>query len=247
MRGWLGITKSIRARLCSGSLALSLFGGLVPQSLSGQTVRPVVVEAVGHDSAKGRFELVNESLVPMNTIIEVKGFRIDLNGNVTFQQLDPSIHVRLSTTSLRIPAKQSRYVFYEAKADRLPAWFVINSTFVGARAKNGLSIEIGLPHSVYLLPKEPLDRGDVRVKQAKFLPSARRVAVDLENVGSRLGRVLEWQGQANGVKRVYAGFPLLPNSHRHLEVDWDAGEDPSRVMLRFQKFTVDEVLTRGAK
>ena len=114
------------ARLLSSLLFLSACVA------SAQTIRPVIVEYVGQ--AKGRFELLNDSLVPTNVIVEPKGFLIRATGQVIYQDLDPSLHVKLSATSLRIPPKQGRFVFYEAKADLLPAWFVINCTFVGPRA-----------------------------------------------------------------------------------------------------------------
>ena len=148
--------------------------------------------------------------------------------------------------SLRIPPKQSRFVFYEAKVDRLPAWFVVNCIFAGnVPSRSGLNIEIGLPHTVYLLQKESIERSDIRVVRASFLSGPRRLAVDIENTTPKLTRVMEWQAHGGRLKRMYGGFPMLPLAKRHLEVAWDGPEQPAKLMLRFQRFTVEEALAPG--
>jgi hypothetical protein len=221
--------------------ALSLFFVLFLSETSAQTIRPVIVEYLGQ--AKGRIELLNDSLVPSDVIVEPRGFRITTTGQVVFQELDPSLHVKLSATSLRIPPKQSRFIFYEAKADRLPAWFVVNCTFVGPHGQKKLNVEIGLPHTVYLIQKDSIEKSDVHILKSTFLSGPPRVSLELENVSSKLTRVTEWQLSSGKVKRTYAGFPLLPLGRRHVEIAWDGPEAPSKLLLRFKRFSVEEPLT----
>src|SRR5258708_35815352 len=102
--------------------------------LLAQTVRPVIVQYSG--SARGKFELVNNAFQPTNVVIEPRSFTINEDGDGVYGPLANNIHVKLSAMSLRIPPKQSRFVFYEAKADTLPAWFVLYSVFARGRPKS---------------------------------------------------------------------------------------------------------------
>ena len=235
------LADKVRALVCPAHVILPL--SLLCFEVSAQTIRPVIVEYAGQ--AKGRFELLNDSLVPSDVIVEPKGFRITTTGQVVYQDLDPSLHVKLSATSLRIPPKQGRIVFYEARADRLPAWFVVNCTVVGLRGRKHLNVEIGLPHTVYLLQKDSIERSDVHILNSSFLSGPPRVSLELENASLKMTRVTEWQVSNGRLKRTYAGFPLLPMGRRHLEIAWDGQEVPSKLLLRFKHFSVEEALTNA--
>ncbi|MBI4462860.1 MAG: hypothetical protein HY653_08150, partial [Acidobacteria bacterium] len=52
--------------------------------------------------------------------------------------------------SFRLPPQQTFYVFYEATADRLPAWFTIYCGFSGLPSYEGINVVVELPHTVYL-------------------------------------------------------------------------------------------------
>jgi hypothetical protein len=215
-------------------------GALMAES-AAQTVRPVIVQYNG--TAKGKFELVNNTLQSMNVVIEPKSFTITEEGDGVYGPLAKDIHLKLSAMSLRIPPKQSRFVFYEAKTEVLPAWFVIYSVFAGPARQSGVNIQVDLPHTVYLLQKEPLNREDISVQSLKYLPGQHRVAVTIANNSSRLGRVLEWRIGSKQTKDSNSGFPLLPNSRRRLEVAWDAPNPPDRLWVRFEHFTFSEELS----
>src|SRR5262245_9010890 len=120
----------------TGRIAALVFV-LCATPLHAQTIRPVIVEYV-KNKAQGRFELVNDGVTPLNVVLEPKSFDITEAGEPIYRPLDPRIHLRLSTMSVRIPAKQSRFVFYEASCDSLPAWFVIPCTFSGLPPQRGL-------------------------------------------------------------------------------------------------------------
>ena len=209
--------------------------------VSAQTVRPVIVEYT--DGARGKFELVNNSLQPANVVVEARSFTIKEDGNGVYGPLTSDIHLKLSAMSLRIPPQQSRFVFYEARADKLPVWFVIYSTFAGRPQQSGLNVQLSLPHTVYLLQKQALQKQDVSVESFKYLPSQQRVLVTIANNSSKLGRVLEWQVGSKRVKQSDAGFPLLPQSRRRLEMAWSSGEPPRGLSFRFEHFTLKEELS----
>jgi hypothetical protein len=103
---------------CYLTVAILLLWLWIPV-IQAQTVRPVIVEYRG--SGQNRFELVNNSDRPLSVTIEPKSFTIDEEGNPQFVPLDPSIHLKLSGMSFRIPPQQSRFVFYQVSADKLPA------------------------------------------------------------------------------------------------------------------------------
>ena len=65
-----------RSRL--GTLLLVL--GL-SRPLGAQTVRPAVVEFPGQ--ARGKFELVNETLFPITVVLEPRGFRVEPTGDLS--------------------------------------------------------------------------------------------------------------------------------------------------------------------
>jgi hypothetical protein len=117
-----------RPALVALTLVVLLVVLAAPLPATAQTVQPVIAEHHGKKT-QAKFELVNNGLVPLNVVIEPKSFDVSIDGEVTYRPLDSSVHLKLSAMSLRIPARQSRYVFYEASADSYPAWFVIPCTF----------------------------------------------------------------------------------------------------------------------
>src|SRR5208337_5614586 len=74
-------------------------------SVPAQTVRPVISEL--GNPAKGRVDYVNDSLTPLNVVLEAKSFTVSETGEISYRPLDPSIHLKLSTTSFRIQPQQT--------------------------------------------------------------------------------------------------------------------------------------------
>lgn len=201
---------------------------------AAQSVRPVIVEY--RESARSRFELVNDSLFPMNVTLDVRTFSISETGEAAFGPLDPSVHLRLSGMSFHIPPRQSRWVFYEATTDHAPAWFTIYATFARAVKGKGMDIQVELPHTVYLLQKEPLRQEDVAVSVQSFDPVGRHGVVLLENRGDRLGRVLDARVVQKGDDILLGGFPLLPESRRLVAFDWTGTAPPTAATFEFKGF-----------
>ena len=221
-------------------LATLAIGVRLPASLGAQTVRPAVVEY--SVQGRGKFDLVNETLFPMTVVLEARGFRVEENGNLIDEPFDSAnVDIKLSAMSFRIPPLGTYTVFYEAKAKKLPAWFMVLSAMTGARTNTGLNVRLELPHVVYLLQKEPLHKSAVAVRGFEFDSAGQRAIIDLENSSGSLGRVIGSEMSVAGKRGIpFGGFPLFPNSRRRVEVPWDAAESPDRMLLRFANFTVEE-------
>jgi hypothetical protein len=215
---------------------------------NAQTVRPLINEL--SDPAKGRVEYVNDSLFPLNVVLEPKSFTVSETGEINYRPLDPDIHLKLSTTSFRIQPQQTYYVFYEASAPKSPAWFVIYAAFSGFpfRTQQGMNVRLELPHTVYLLPKQSVEKSDIHVARAELNPAENKVVLELENTGENFGRVLQTMLLYSTKKQEAPGFPVFPHSKRILEVPLDQkaeGENvPVDVAFQFDKFKVEEKLQR---
>jgi hypothetical protein len=208
--------------------------------LGAQTVRPAVIEYSGQ--ARGKFELVNESLFPLTVVVEPRGFHVEPSGELIEEPLDTTrMQVKISAMSFRIPPRETYTVFYEATAKSFPAWFLVSSTLTGARTQTGLNVRIELPHVVYMLQPQPLRKADVAVRSFEFDSATKRVRVELENTGASLGRVLSSEVSVSGRKSIPGGaFPLFPHSRRTLEIPWNDELTPEKLVLRFANFTVEE-------
>ena len=237
----MGTSMKALSLLTGGFFALALSAGAI-----AQTVSPVISEL--GNPAKGRVEYVNDSLTPLNVVLEARSFTVSEKGEINYRPLDPDIHLKLSATSFRIQPKQTYYVFYEASAPPSPKWFVIYASFSGFafRTAQGMNVRLQLPHTVYLLPKQRTEKADVRVVRAELNEAENKVLLEVENTGDNFGRVLQTQ-LANGKKKEEApGFPVFPHSRRILEIPLDAktGRDtpPTEVSLQFENFKVEEKL-----
>jgi hypothetical protein len=223
-------------------LALVAWMTLLVAPVFSQTVRPVIAEL--GNPAKGRVEYYNDSLTPLNVVLEAKSFTVSEKGELSYRPLDSTIHLKLSTTSFRIPPQQSYYVFYEAHADAAPGWFVIYAAFSGFpfRTQQGMNIRLELPHTVYLLPKGKLGKSDVVVDQLEFKPAEKKLIVGVENTGNDFGRVEETLVMFGKKKQEAPGFPIFPHKRRVMEIALEEGQTPSSVVLQFQNFKVEEAL-----
>jgi hypothetical protein len=226
--------------LSTSRLAVATLLVVAALPLSAQTVRPAVVEYAVQ--GRGKFDLVNETLFPMTVVLEPRGFQVNERGELSDVPFDTTnIELKLSVMSFRIPPLASYTVHYEAKARRLPAWFMVLGAMTGARTNSGLNVRIELPHVVYLLQKDPLARSAVAIRGFAYDSSTRKAILDLENTSASLGRVVGSELSADGRHATpFGGFPLFPGSRRRVEVPWDGDAQPDRVLLRFNGFSVEE-------
>ena len=210
---------------------------------SSQTIRPLVSEY--RSKANGRVELVNGSDRPLNVVLEPRGFSVDEDGELRDTPLPQSIHLKLSDMSFRIPPQQNRFVFYEALADRTPAWFMLYANFTGYSPNEfrGVNVQLELPHIIYILPKERWKGADVRVITSAVQRDARKLVLVVENHGPDFGRIAEIEIRGGRQKVHVQGFPLLPGLRRRLEVDWDPNEQPDSVIVKAREFSFEQQLS----
>lgn len=206
-----------------------------------QTVDPVLVQYQG--KAEGKITLTNSTLAPLVVVVEPMSFSIDPDGRAQFRHLDSGIHLELSTMSVTLAPRQSAYVFYKVSADRLPAWFTIYSTFSAPKHGPGIDLRIMLPHTVYLYQKEHLNQAAVHIGEVVYHPASGKIVCDVENAGTDLGRIQQVDAAfTRGSKEETGGFPLLPGSPRHLEMDWKEKSVPDSLIFHFDHFTVKRAI-----
>jgi hypothetical protein len=236
-------------RAACGPLASALCVLVLGAAVCAQTVRPVINELVGNP-VKGRVEYVNDSLTPLNVVLEARSFTVSETGEINYRPLDPSIHLKLSSTSFRIQPQQTYYVFYEATSPQTPAWFVLYANFTGFtfRTAQGMNVRLQLPHTVYLLPKQSVDKSELHVIRAELDTTQNKATIEVENTGNNFGRILQTQLVYSNKKVEAPGFPVFPHSKRILEVPLEqkaAGENvPVEVSLQLEKFKMEEKLQR---
>jgi hypothetical protein len=213
-----------------------------------QTVRPLIDENVVKGpgkSASGKIEYYNDSLQPLTVTVEARSFTVSETGDVSYRPLDDVIHVKFSEMSFRIEPKQNYFVYYQAYADKLPSWFVVYATFGGFREKTeqGFRIQVQLPHTIYLLPKQDVQKGELVVKVAEYRPAEKKVMVRVENAGPSFGRVLEAEVSSPKDKSTQGGFPIFPFSQRQVEIPWEATSDPDKLQLHLTHFKLEQGVT----
>jgi hypothetical protein len=217
---------------------------LAAAQMIAQTVRPVIDENVVKGPGKkssGRIEYINDTLQTLNVTLDSRSFTVSDTGDAAFRPLDSHIHVKLSSTSFRIPPKQNYFVFYESWADTLPSWFTIYATFSGfnERTPEGLKLNILLPHTIYLLPKQGVRKDELLVKIAEYHPKDKKVIVRVENTGAAFGRVREAAVTSNKGKATSNGFPVFPHREREVEIPWESSDGPAKLVLRLDHFQLE--------
>lgn len=203
-----------------------------------QTISPVIVEY--KEKAQGKFEVHNDSVLPLNVVLEPRSFSVDEKGDPSFRALDAHIQVKLSAMSFRLPPRQTYTVFYEVTSSQKPSWLTIYAVVTGAITPEGIKLAIELPHTVYLLPKKSLDAASVHFVRASASADRRSIEAELENSGAEFARVLEVEVAGASGKKSYPGFPLFPGQKRILQLEWDRKEKPGHLILKFANFRVEE-------
>ncbi len=229
------------------SLTRSFLTGILVLKLAGCSPDRAAAHCGIYGTARGKIELVNNSFKSISVTLEPRSFQVTEDGDGVFGPLSPGIHLKLSAMSVRIPPQQSRFVFYEVHADTLPAWCVIYSVFAEHPPDSSLNLEISLPHTIYLLQKQSLQRQDVRVESFVYDPAAHHAVVMIVNHSVNLGRVVEWQMKGSHSQDSGPGFPLLPGNRRRLEMAWKGPTLRQTLLVRFQHFTLKEAIDGRAQ
>jgi hypothetical protein len=229
-----------------GAACLLVFVSMMPAL--GQTVRPLIDENVVKGpgkSASGKIEYYNDSLQTLNVTLEAKSFTVSDTGELSYRPLDDAIHVKFSEMSFRVQPKQNYFIYYQAYADKLPSWFVVYATFGGFKEKTeqGFRIQVQLPHTIYLLPKQDVEKDELVVKVAEYRPAEKKIIVRVENAGPSFGRVLEAEVGSAREKSTQGGFPVFPFSQRQVEIPWEAASEPTKLQLRLAHFKLEQGVT----
>lgn len=219
-------------------IAAALLLAFPGPSAHAQTISPVIVEYV--EKARGSFQIRNDTVYPLDVVLEPRSFSVDVEGEPTYRRLDPHMLVRLSRMSFRLGARQTYTVFYEASAQPLPAWFTIYATLTGPASPTGLKLALQLPHTVYLLTKKALERDAVVFLRADATGPKHQIEAEIENRSQEFSRVQQVEVTSRSGKKSYPGFPLFPQSRRILRLDWDQRGEPERIVLKFARFRVEQ-------
>ncbi len=206
---------------------------------SAQGVSPSVVQYTA--AAEGSFLVTNDGLTPLFVTIDTHSFAVDADSNAVFTPLSKDIHLELSQTSLRVPPRQQRTVYYKASADHYPAWFSVYANFSGLPKRNGLNVQLSLPHTVYLLARQPVSAHEVHFTGLET--NGAQIRGMLHNDGANVVRVHELDVVSHGRNRsAGGGFPLLPGGVRAFSLDLPKGEKADAVRAHLEKFTVEQAL-----
>ena len=202
-----------------------------------QTVSPIIAEYKGR--AEGRIALTNNTLLPLAVVLEPRSFSISPDGNGIYRPLDAEIQVKLSSTSVRIEPAQTYYVFYKAKARKLPAWFTIYSTFSAIQPATEIDVRILLPHTVYIYPQKPKSKVDTfDVTRAAYSMKAGTIICEIANNTDDLERVEEVRVVSGSHAITSPGFPLLPGTKRLIDVEWKESDPPRDVILHMNRSSI---------
>ena len=225
-----------RRSLQTALLAAALW--LCVDRAAAQTVSPAVVKFT--EAAEGSFDITNDGLVPLIATVEARSFTIDEEGTAAFDRLSPATHVELSQTSVRVPPKQRRTIYYRASAASYPAWFTIYSNLSGLPRRNGMNVMLSLPHTVYLLSKQPVTRNDVRLSDVRLAGSA--VQAMVQNESDKVVRVLEVEATHGRSSSKVGGFPLLPHGRRLVRLEVPVDSRVTRIRVRTETLVIDQAV-----
>ncbi len=218
-----------------------LIGCAVP--LPAQQVSPAVMEypdAAKSPHTDGHFDLTNEMLTPLFATFEAKSFTIDTAGVAHFTPLSEHVHLRMSTTSMRLGPKQRRTVYYTVTADTYPAWFCIYSTLAGLPKRNGMNVQLDLPHTVYLLTKSRPAAGELQF--SNLVLSSGHLHGTLRNGSTSFARVLSLEMSGDHLKKSEGGFPVLPGGERDFDLAVDEGKTVKHLKARLNGLQVDGIV-----
>jgi hypothetical protein len=183
-----------------------------------------IIHANKKGHATGAFQVVNGTLSPMSTVLEVKGFSLDENGHSNIEDLDNTkIHVALDSMSARI-APQSNHTFTFTADCVGPCQFRI-LTFDGSakHIDSGVQVKIVLAETIYV-ETDPLRQDEVTATWAGN-------DLVLQNHSTKMARA---ENNTAG-KIQLADFTLEPQSRRILHFD---SPPQGVVTIRFEKFEI---------
>lgn len=188
-----------------------------------------VMHANKHGHASGTFQVVNGTLAPLATTLEVKGFVLDEAGHSQIADLPANVHVALDATSARIPP-QSSHTFSFAVDCQGPCQFRV-LTFDGSakHTDGGMSVKTVIAETIYVEGPEPLKRDDVT---ASWMNPHTLV---LTNHSPKMERATPNDVRTGGKTQPYADFTLEPLATRVVSFD----SKPDSIVIHFEHFKIE--------
>jgi len=83
-----------------------------------------------------------------------------------------------------------------------------------------MNVRLQLPHTVYLLPKQSVEKPDIHIELAELSRPDNKVRLQVENTSDSFGRVLGTQLVYSKKKQEAPGFPIFPHSKRISKSRW---------------------------
>jgi hypothetical protein len=127
---------------------------LFASTLQAQSISPLVNECA--KKCSGSFTVTNNSLHPLNVVLQKNGFTVSSNGTPTLTPVPPGMDVALGQASAVLPIKGSHTFFYKVKCDTLPCHLQVVALFTNKEKVpgTGLKLALGLPTSIYVCEKK---------------------------------------------------------------------------------------------
>ena len=111
-----------------------------------------------------------------------------------------------------------------------------------------MNVRLQLPHTVYMLPKEPLQKSELQINRAELDTAQNKVTLEVENTGDKFGRFFGTQLLYAKKKQDVQGFPIFPHSKRILEIPLEEkaeGENvPVEISMQTKDFKLEQKLVR---
>ena len=207
-------------------LVITLFAVI---TTSAQGISPLIQIIRSNHSgiARGTLSVLNGSLMPLVSTLQVTGFSVSEEGEVSLVPLPLDIHVTLSSSSVRVPPQSQSSVEFQATCPSSCQFLIMTSDSVERRVSDGISIKVILPETVYI-EREPIRKGDITLawQDAKTLL--------VSNNGGGFDRPLV-DALLNNKSTPLPSIPLMPHAHRFIHFD----VPPSKVTLRGEKFKLE--------
>jgi hypothetical protein len=201
----------------------------VPAFSQGISPLVEVIHANKKGHAEGTFQVVNQTIGPLATTLEVRGFALDESGHFVAQDLDTTkVHVKLDSMSARIPPQSSHAFTFTADCDGPCQFWILTFDGAAKHIENGVKIVTVIAETIYVTT-DPLQKDDV---SATWTDSKTLV---LENHSAKMARATPNDVHYAAKTEPYPDFTMEPNARRVLTFE----NPPTKVEVKFEKFRIE--------
>jgi len=107
-----------------------------------------------------------------------------------------------------------------------------------------MNIEVMLPHTVYILPKEDAKENELSLKAARYDPESHVLTVEVASASANFARVELTAVKTDKGSLDARGFPLYPGTSRKVEIPIEAGKIPQEVTLELKDFKLKSAVAQ---